>query len=29
MKRFGEYIESRGHETGGWRGDVPPPRQAG
>jgi uncharacterized membrane protein len=22
MKRFREYIESRGQETGGWRGDV-------
>jgi uncharacterized membrane protein len=22
MKRFQEYIEARGHETGGWRGDV-------
>jgi uncharacterized membrane protein len=22
MKRFQEFIESRGHETGAWRGDV-------
>jgi hypothetical protein len=22
MKRFRDYIESRGRETGGWRGDV-------
>jgi uncharacterized membrane protein len=28
MKRFGQYIESRGQETGAWRGDVPPPGQA-
>jgi uncharacterized membrane protein len=27
MKRFREYIESRGQETGAWRGDVPPPSQ--
>jgi uncharacterized membrane protein len=26
MKRFGEFIESRGQESGAWRGDVPPPR---
>lgn len=25
MKRFKEFIESRGHETGGWRGDVQRP----
>lgn len=25
VKRFKEFIESRGAETGGWRGDVPPP----
>jgi uncharacterized membrane protein len=23
LTRFKEFIESRGHETGGWRGDVP------
>lgn len=22
LKRFREFIESRGHETGGWRGEV-------
>lgn len=22
LERFKEFIESRGHETGGWRGDV-------
>ena len=22
-QRFKDFIESRGHETGGWRGDVP------
>jgi uncharacterized membrane protein len=22
LKRFKEFIEKRGHETGGWRGDV-------
>lgn len=22
MKRFQEFVESRGYETGGWRGDV-------
>jgi uncharacterized membrane protein len=26
-KRFKEFIESRGTETGGWRGDVPRPDQ--
>jgi uncharacterized membrane protein len=25
LKRFREYIESRGQETGGWRGDVDRP----
>jgi len=25
MKRFREYIEHRGQETGAWRGDVPSP----
>jgi len=23
LKRFKDFIESTGHETGGWRGDVP------
>ena len=23
LKRFKEFIENSGHETGGWRGDVP------
>jgi len=27
MKRFQEYIETRGQESGGWRGDVPRPDQ--
>src|SRR2546430_15908732 len=25
MKRFREFIEARGAETGAWRGDVPQP----
>jgi uncharacterized membrane protein len=25
LKRFKEFMESRGTETGAWRGDVPPP----
>ncbi|HVW44505.1 MAG TPA: SRPBCC family protein [Amycolatopsis sp.] len=25
MKRFKQFIEDRGRETGGWRGDVPRP----
>jgi uncharacterized membrane protein len=29
MMRFRDFIEERGHETGGWRGDVPPPGQMG
>ncbi|MDP4508830.1 SRPBCC family protein [Nonomuraea turcica] len=29
MKRFKMFIESRGGETGGWRGDVPGPHQRG
>jgi uncharacterized membrane protein len=29
MKRFKAFIESRGDETGGWRGDVPGPHQRG
>jgi uncharacterized membrane protein len=29
MKRFKTFIESRGGETGGWRGDVPGPHQRG
>jgi uncharacterized membrane protein len=28
-KRFKEYIESRGSETGGWRGEVDAPPQHG
>jgi uncharacterized membrane protein len=24
LERFKDYIEARGHETGAWRGDVPP-----
>ena len=24
LERFKEFIEARGHETGAWRGDVPP-----
>jgi uncharacterized membrane protein len=27
-KKFKEFIESRGTETGAWRGDVPRPDQA-
>jgi hypothetical protein len=23
LKRFKEYIESRGRETGAWRGEIP------
>ncbi len=29
MGRFKEYIERRGHEDGGWRGDVNRPPQVG
>lgn len=29
MERFKSFIESRGGETGGWRGDVPGPHQHG
>lgn len=29
LKRFKEFIEAEGSETGAWRGDVPPPPQAG
>lgn len=29
LKRFKQFIEERGHETGGWRGDVPRPDVAG
>lgn len=29
MKRFKEYIEKQGRQTGGWRGDVPGPHQSG
>ncbi len=25
MRKFKEFIEQRGHETGGWRGDVDRP----
>ncbi|GLZ34612.1 cyclase [Lentzea sp. NBRC 105346] len=28
MKRFKEFIENRGSETGAWRGDVSPPPQS-
>jgi uncharacterized membrane protein len=27
LERFKEFIESRGQETGAWRGDVPAPHQ--
>ena len=27
LKRFKEFIENRGTETGAWRGDVTPPPQ--
>ncbi|MBF8193579.1 SRPBCC family protein [Nonomuraea sp. K274] len=29
MRRFKMFIESRGDETGGWRGEVPGPHQRG
>ncbi|MFB9625883.1 SRPBCC family protein [Nonomuraea helvata] len=29
LDRFKAFIESRGSETGGWRGDVPGPHQRG
>ncbi|MER7505241.1 SRPBCC family protein [Nonomuraea pusilla] len=29
LERFKAFIESRGGETGGWRGDVPGPHQRG
>ncbi|GII81062.1 hypothetical protein Sru01_60440 [Sphaerisporangium rufum] len=29
LERFKKFIESRGHETGGWRGEVPSPDDAG
>ncbi|NRQ33011.1 SRPBCC family protein [Nonomuraea sp. NN258] len=29
MERFKQFIESRGGETGAWRGDVPGPHQRG
>ncbi|GAA1620346.1 hypothetical protein GCM10009733_015980 [Nonomuraea maheshkhaliensis] len=29
VKRFKTFIESRGGESGGWRGDVPSPHQRG
>ncbi|GGL00297.1 hypothetical protein Sme01_37080 [Sphaerisporangium melleum] len=25
LERFKQFVESRGHETGGWRGEVPSP----
>ncbi|MEY7972476.1 SRPBCC family protein [Saccharomonospora xinjiangensis] len=28
LHRFKEFVEHRGHETGAWRGDVPPPPTA-
>jgi uncharacterized membrane protein len=28
MERFKNFIEQHGHETGSWRGDVPPPGAA-
>ncbi|GAB3238795.1 SRPBCC family protein [Glycomyces halotolerans] len=28
MRRFKDFIEQRGYETGAWRGDVPPPDTA-
>ncbi|TMZ49009.1 cyclase, partial [Klebsiella pneumoniae] len=28
LRRFKEFIEGRGHETGGWRGDVDTPPTA-
>ncbi len=28
MQRFKDFIEQRGHESGAWRGDVPPPGTA-
>ena len=27
LERFKEFIESRGRETGAWRGDIPAPHQ--
>jgi uncharacterized membrane protein len=29
LKRFKEFVEQRGHETGEWRGDVARPAQQG
>jgi uncharacterized membrane protein len=29
LSRFKEFIESRGHAEGGWRGEVPPAPQQG
>jgi uncharacterized membrane protein len=29
LKRFKEFVENRGQETGGWRGEVPRPAQQG
>jgi uncharacterized membrane protein len=28
LKRFKEFVESRGHETGAWRGEIQRPGQA-
>ncbi|MDH2428172.1 SRPBCC family protein [Sphaerisporangium sp. TRM90804] len=29
LERFKKFIESQGHETGGWRGEVPAPHDSG
>lgn len=29
MERFKSFIEARGGETGGWRGEVPGPHHSG
>ncbi|MEO3867541.1 SRPBCC family protein [Nonomuraea sp. B12E4] len=29
MKRFKAFVEARGRQTGGWRGDVPGPHEPG
>jgi len=29
LERFKKFIETRGQETGAWRGDVAPPPQTG
>ena len=28
LERFKEFVESRGHETGAWRGEIKRPGQA-